>query len=561
MRSGLIVLFIFFINIRGFAVNPPEIISPALDIILKQEFPTFEWTFPVKLNAMFELKISQNPDFSGDVLEVQTHQQKLFLNYPFFIIGKTYFWTVRAIYANNSGKQEITPWSHESKKAKSSRFNIAPSKGNNGPVPVIASPGAGSSINTIKPLFLWKFGEFSKVYKIRNADGAWMDPEFKINKSLLYIASSNDFTSDLKRLEIKSSTPQFTLTTPYLKPGSQYFWKVKVFYYDFRKKQNLESGWSNESDENSGAFTVASSATGTFGFEEGLKEELYDIYKIESVEILTNKQFNCYSPAVSMNGQKLAYCSNKMGNVEIFTKSLDEKLGGGETRKTISTGSKSNRNPFWLNNDEEVGFYSNRYKDQEWHLFTSNRGMGLTILTNGMEMADKADTFNLTGACSTDGKIVFSVKTNYTPEYILHLIDTKDDSKTQLIPGMFPNIRNDDKIVYCSRETGNFEIWTVDLEGRSLFKPTILTNDPYDDYDPVFSPDGKRIAFASNRSGNSDIWLMDSDGTNITQLTFHPMADRRPQWIDNESLVFQSNRTLDPNDNPVWGIYKMGILK
>jgi Tol biopolymer transport system component len=59
----------------------------------------------------------------------------------------------------------------------------------------------------------------------------------------------------------------------------------------------------------------------------------------------------------------------------------------------------------------------------------------------------------------------------------------------------------------------------------------------YDDVDPAWSPDGRRIAFASNRGGNFDIYVMNANGTGVARVTSEPRADRYPAWAPNGTLL------------------------
>ena len=56
----------------------------------------------------------------------------------------------------------------------------------------------------------------------------------------------------------------------------------------------------------------------------------------------------------------------------------------------------------------------------------------------------------------------------------------------------------DGKIIYDTSDSGNFDIWIMDADGRNRKQ---LTFDPHTDFEPISSPDGRYIAFVSDRSG------------------------------------------------------------
>jgi Tol biopolymer transport system component len=110
---------------------------------------------------------------------------------------------------------------------------------------------------------------------------------------------------------------------------------------------------------------------------------------------------------------------------------------------------------------------------------------------------------------------------------------------TDTPPPPAPSCRG--RIAFQSLRNGNDDIYVMNADGSGL---TRLTEDPGADWDPNWSPDGKRIAFASNRDGNWEIYVMNADGTGQANLTNHAaQEDMYLDWSpDGTRIVFYSNR-------------------
>ena len=95
------------------------------------------------------------------------------------------------------------------------------------------------------------------------------------------------------------------------------------------------------------------------------------------------------------------------------------------------------------------------------------------------------------------------------------------------------------RIAFTSSRDGNQEIHVMDADGGNQRN---LTNKPRHDDEPSWSPDGKRITFA--RAGrNREIYVMDADGGNQRNLTNNPRSDSQPSWSpDGKHIAFVSNR-------------------
>jgi Tol biopolymer transport system component len=94
-----------------------------------------------------------------------------------------------------------------------------------------------------------------------------------------------------------------------------------------------------------------------------------------------------------------------------------------------------------------------------------------------------------------------------------------------------------------------YEIMVMDEDGANIKN---LSDNPAQDMDPVWSPDGKKIAFVSTRNAEyslvSNVFIINADGSGIIQLTRGLGSCRHPSWSpDGRSIVFnyEFNRSSD----------------
>jgi TolB protein len=59
------------------------------------------------------------------------------------------------------------------------------------------------------------------------------------------------------------------------------------------------------------------------------------------------------------------------------------------------------------------------------------------------------------------------------------------------------------------------DVWSVNADGTGL---TRLTDSPWPEFDPAWSPDGTQIVFRADRDDRSELWLMNADGSGRHRL-------------------------------------------
>ncbi len=94
------------------------------------------------------------------------------------------------------------------------------------------------------------------------------------------------------------------------------------------------------------------------------------------------------------------------------------------------------------------------------------------------------------------------------------------------------------KLAFTSHRSQNSDIWIIDLnrldQDNHLFN---LTQTSGWEHSPTWSPSGNSVAFVSEQDGDSDIFVQHLEEETPIQLTFNETMDRMPVWAPDDSYI------------------------
>lgn len=157
-------------------------------------------------------------------------------------------------------------------------------------------------------------------------------------------------------------------------------------------------------------------------------------------------------------------------------------------------------------------------------------------------------------------------KVNKLDQPVLYIF-SRENSQLVMIPNAFNGAVSPDgkRIAFVREIRGNYDIWVQNIDGSDLMQ---LTSSEYGDFEPTWSPDGKKILFVSNRDSGGEvtktsIYIMDVLSNQVTRLTNSPVAtDGGPAWYSGSSVLFHSNRSLksvNGDTDSGWNIWKLEL--
>jgi len=264
-------------------------------------------------------------------------------------------------------------------------------------------------------------------------------------------------------------------------------------------------------------------------------------------------------PAVSPDGSRIAFFSNRVGTNDLFVIRPD---GSAELQLTNTPENESfagwspdsKRILFSIQKADTSTLYSIDVDGKNQHpiatisgrnpvvspdgrqlLYANGSWTEMRLLLSGLDGANpqqvndgKSIAWNI--HWSSDGKrFAFTGRSDPKSDIAVFVANADGSDVRQIshVPlqegaGQWPVWTADGRqlaIQVNSRTQKNSaHIWIVDVasgEGRKL----AAHNQEYLDETPSWFPDGKRIAFQSDRTGRMEVWIMNVDGTNPRQVT------------------------------------------
>lgn len=250
----------------------------------------------------------------------------------------------------------------------------------------------------------------------------------------------------------------------------------------------------------------------------------------EKITDHSEEEINYYdiAPAISPQGDMLAYVSNRSDYFDIYLYSLVEnrrvkKLVSGERTKSF----------------------------EELHILRP--GISWSPDSRQIVFASKAG--------GRDAISIVEVETGKVKRTISF------DLEGIYSPAWRPT---GDEIAFIGMKNGSSDIYMVNLNDGNLRK---ITDDVFSDLSPSWSPDGKQLVFSSDRGNyvdptflphdfyitehdyrNYDIYLTaGDDGWSITRLTDTPTLEREPVFAGDEDVIYSSDA------NGIFNFYRQNL--
>ena len=219
--------------------------------------------------------------------------------------------------------------------------------------------------------------------------------------------------------------------------------------------------------------------------------------ELPDIKQITTHPGQDFDPAVSPDGRLMAFCSDRSGNLDIWIKPLPRG-----TAIQVTQHQSDDMEPVWMPDGKGLIFVSKR-RDAEGDLWS--------IQIHEKSGLPKGKPKQLTDWLGFDGD---------------------------------PAVSSGGKhVVFCSRRSGQSDLWILDLNSKRKSRLTI-----HGGSHPDWSPNDNRIVFTRIQNQGASLFIIQSGlpeqghmpQTEAVQLTTGAMIDAEPAWSrDGQAVLFQ----------------------
>lgn len=263
-----------------------------------------------------------------------------------------------------------------------------------------------------------------------------------------------------------------------------------------------------------------------------------------------------FDPVISRNGETIFFASTQhRPTADIYSKSV-----GGRALTQLTNDPAHDVMPALSPDGKRLAFASNRNGSWDIYIMAVDGGQPVQVTSDAAH--------ELSPSWSPDGQaLVYSRMSPNADRWEIWTTDLQQREARQFLTyGLFPEWHPiEDKIIFQrARDRANrfFSIWTVEYNGEEASRPTeVAASNVAALVNPSWSPDGRFLAFSAvfnptekqfgERPDFADVWIMEASGKAKTNLTGGWYVNLSPTWGPDNEVFFVSDR--NGHDN-VWSI-------
>lgn len=280
-----------------------------------------------------------------------------------------------------------------------------------------------------------------------------------------------------------------------------------------------------------------------FNCKEKVKKINTNIERFRNLTQITFNRSADFDTAVSHDGKKILFVSERDGNYNIY---LKKNIYSKSIIKKTSH-SLGDINPAFSPDGTKFAFSSNRSGNYDIFVMNVDGGSAKTQITS----SDNDDCFP---NWSPDGsKITFSQFSLVDRQWYIWIKNIKTGELIQVSQGLMSKFLPDGRrLLYKRAAREYFGLWVMDIDGGN--NTQIIQGEKWGIGTFCMSPNGEKILFSiltgiygkkfkyGYANDHTDLWSVNIDGTKFTQVTRQKGSDFDPFWASSGDIYFSSNR-------------------